>query len=163
MLDCDLHRLAHVMLHQYYLDVQLTAGITKMNMCGFQIFFLPHRSFALMELLTLYLDKFFFCNSWLTNLFVVSFLLYIKKRSIKVYAEMFLFILESFRVFSFAGRSSNFFSYKQQQQQKTVLSSELTVKIDILFFNRTGKDKGKISENEKRDTSQQVKIPDFES
>jgi len=44
-----------------------------------------------------------------------------------------------------------------------VLSSELTVKIDILFFNRTGKDKGKISENEKRDTSQQVKIPDFES
>lgn len=66
--------------------------------------------------------------------------------------------------FSFAGRSSNFFSYKQQQkQQKTVLSSELTVKIDILFFNRTGKDKGKISENEKRDTSQQVKIPDFES
>lgn len=99
MLDCDLHRLAHVMLHQYYLDVQLTTGITKMNMCGFQIFFLPHRSFALMELLTLYLDKFFFCNSWLTNLFVVSFLLYIKKRSIKVYVEMFLFILESFRVF----------------------------------------------------------------
>lgn len=60
MSDCDLHRLAHVMLHQYYLDVQFTTGITKMSMCGFQIFFLLHCSFALMELLTLYLDKFFF-------------------------------------------------------------------------------------------------------
>lgn len=44
-----------------------------------------------------------------------------------------------------------------------MLSSELTVKTDILFFSRTGKDKGKISEKEKRDASQEVKILDFGS
>lgn len=39
-----------------------------------------------------------------------------------------------------------------------MLSSELTVKTDILFFRRNGKDKGEMSE---RDASQEVKMLDF--
>lgn len=39
-----------------------------------------------------------------------------------------------------------------------MLSSKLTKKIDVLFFNRTVKDHAKLIEKEERDTREEVKL-----
>lgn len=147
------------MLRQYCLDVQLSAGINKMNMYGLQIFFLFNYSFALLELLTLHVDEFIL--QFLAVWSLCGFILFDQKEIYKIVYRNIPVCIGKFQgFFSFAGKNW-IFSYNQEKP--TVLSSELRVKTDILFFSRTGKDKGKISEKEKKDTSQEVKILDFGS